>query len=219
MNEKIDDIRRDLAVLRVDLATLRVDMATVVARLKPEPSLRERLDAIISRFPDTPRPERKHDAGTLYCSFCGKCQHDVEQLVAGPGSCICDECVELCMTIVIEKRQRDRRAKWREGLAKLYERTAVRMPMEAMASMHRAEVTSLEFEQKARNVTEEIGSLAVDTLGGKFTLDQVITAGLNALDSHPPLSAELRRIRYLLVCGILRLLEDGTSRHSPKHDG
>ena len=34
---------------------------------------------------------------TLYCSFCGKSQHEVRKLIAGPTVFICDECVELCM--------------------------------------------------------------------------------------------------------------------------
>ena len=33
---------------------------------------------------------------TLYCSFCGKSQHEVRKLIAGPTVFICDECVELC---------------------------------------------------------------------------------------------------------------------------
>jgi len=37
---------------------------------------------------------------TLYCSFCGKSQHDVKKLIAGPSVYICDECVELCVDIV-----------------------------------------------------------------------------------------------------------------------
>jgi hypothetical protein len=37
---------------------------------------------------------------TLYCTFCGKSQHDVRKLIAGPSVYICDECVELCMGIV-----------------------------------------------------------------------------------------------------------------------
>jgi ATP-dependent Clp protease ATP-binding subunit ClpX len=40
---------------------------------------------------------------TLYCSFCGKSQHDVKKLISGPIVFICDECVELCMGIVREK--------------------------------------------------------------------------------------------------------------------
>jgi len=40
---------------------------------------------------------------TLYCSFCGKSQHEVRKLIAGPTVFICDECVELCMDIIREE--------------------------------------------------------------------------------------------------------------------
>lgn len=40
---------------------------------------------------------------TLYCSFCGKSQHEVRKLIAGPTVFICDECVELCMDIIKEE--------------------------------------------------------------------------------------------------------------------
>ena len=39
----------------------------------------------------------------LYCSFCGKSQHEVRKLIAGPTVFICDECVELCMDIIKEE--------------------------------------------------------------------------------------------------------------------
>ena len=39
----------------------------------------------------------------LYCSFCGKCQHEVRKLIAGPTVFICDECVELCTDIIREE--------------------------------------------------------------------------------------------------------------------
>lgn len=39
---------------------------------------------------------------TLYCSFCGKSQHDVKKLIAGPTVFICNECVPLCMDILLE---------------------------------------------------------------------------------------------------------------------
>ena len=42
---------------------------------------------------------------TLYCSFCGKSQHEVRKLIAGPTVFICDECVELCMDIIREEGQ------------------------------------------------------------------------------------------------------------------
>lgn len=44
------------------------------------------------------------DAGkVLYCSFCGKSQHEVRKLIAGPSVFICDECVELCNDIIREE--------------------------------------------------------------------------------------------------------------------
>jgi len=48
----------------------------------------------------TSGPDSKN---TLYCSFCGKSQHEVRKLIAGPTVFICDECVELCMDIIREE--------------------------------------------------------------------------------------------------------------------
>src|SRR5271169_1933792 len=42
---------------------------------------------------------------TLYCSFCGKSQHEVRKLIAGPTVFICDECVELCLDIIGEENK------------------------------------------------------------------------------------------------------------------
>ena len=42
---------------------------------------------------------------TLYCSFCGKSQHEVRKLIAGPTVFICDECVDLCQEIINEESQ------------------------------------------------------------------------------------------------------------------
>ena len=44
---------------------------------------------------------------TLYCSFCGKSQHEVKKLIAGPTVFICDECVELCMDIIKEEHKQN----------------------------------------------------------------------------------------------------------------
>ena len=46
---------------------------------------------------------RKNNKNILYCSFCGKSQHEVKKLIAGPTVFICDECVELCMDIIKEE--------------------------------------------------------------------------------------------------------------------
>ena len=53
----------------------------------------------------------KQDAGKLlYCSFCGKSQHEVRKLIAGPSVFICDECVDLCNDIIREEMQDANRA-------------------------------------------------------------------------------------------------------------
>ena len=50
------------------------------------------------------RQGRTTDSGKiLYCSFCGKSQHEVRKLIAGPSVFICDECVELCNDIIREE--------------------------------------------------------------------------------------------------------------------
>ena len=46
----------------------------------------------------------KNNKNILYCSFCGKSQHEVKKLIAGPTVFICDECVELCMDIKEENK-------------------------------------------------------------------------------------------------------------------
>jgi ATP-dependent Clp protease ATP-binding subunit ClpX len=59
----------------------------------------------------------KHDEGKLlYCSFCGKSQHEVRKLIAGPSVFVCDECVELCNDII------------REELEEKQERTRDKLP-------------------------------------------------------------------------------------------
>ena len=47
-------------------------------------------------------PDKKSSSGEklLYCSFCGKSQHEVKKLIAGPSVFICDECIDLCNDII-----------------------------------------------------------------------------------------------------------------------
>jgi ATP-dependent Clp protease ATP-binding subunit ClpX len=47
----------------------------------------------------------KDSKSSLYCSFCGKSQHEVRKLIAGPTVFICDECVELCKDIIHEENK------------------------------------------------------------------------------------------------------------------
>ena len=65
---------------------------------------------------------------TLYCSFCGKSQHEVRKLIAGPTVFICDECVGLCMDIIREEQQ--------ETSANSGERTGVPTPQEIMDTLN-----------------------------------------------------------------------------------
>jgi len=51
--------------------------------------------------------ENNSGDNTLYCSFCGKSQHDVKKLIAGPTVFICDECIELCNEIIVEELSGD----------------------------------------------------------------------------------------------------------------
>ena len=44
----------------------------------------------------------------LYCSFCGKSQHEVRKLIAGPSVFICDECIELCNDIIAEEWEEEK---------------------------------------------------------------------------------------------------------------
>ena len=57
----------------------------------------------------------KNNKNILYCSFCGKSQHEVKKLIAGPTVFICDECVELCMDIIKEENK-DTFVKNQEGV-------------------------------------------------------------------------------------------------------
>jgi ATP-dependent Clp protease ATP-binding subunit ClpX len=52
----------------------------------------------------------------LYCSFCGKSQHEVKKLIAGPNVFICDECIDLCTDIITEEISKMPEADLREGL-------------------------------------------------------------------------------------------------------
>ena len=61
-------------------------------------------------------PDKKGTSSekTLYCSFCGKSQHEVKKLIAGPSVFICDECIDLCNDIIRDELPPDA-ATLREG--------------------------------------------------------------------------------------------------------
>src|SRR5210317_716682 len=54
---------------------------------------------------DTTDQSSDNNGKVLYCSFCGKSQHEVRKLIAGPSVFICDECVDLCNDIIREEIQ------------------------------------------------------------------------------------------------------------------
>lgn len=68
---------------------------------------------------------------TLYCSFCGKSQHQVRKLIAGPTVFICDGCTLLCVDIIAEDVGFDRKS-LNEVIAKL------RAEIKAVVKMHRS---------------------------------------------------------------------------------
>ncbi|MDZ4255591.1 MAG: ClpX C4-type zinc finger protein, partial [Sulfuritalea sp.] len=55
--------------------------------------------------------EKSSGEKLLYCSFCGKSQHEVRKLIAGPSVFICDECIELCNDIIREESTTDKGGK------------------------------------------------------------------------------------------------------------
>ena len=66
---------------------------------------------------DENRGRTGDDGKLLYCSFCGKSQHEVRKLIAGPSVFVCDECVELCNDIIREELE-DKADRAREKLPK-----------------------------------------------------------------------------------------------------
>ena len=52
--------------------------------------------------------DKKDKSFPDYCSFCGKSQHEVSNLIAGPTVFICDECVDLCVDIIKEENKNEK---------------------------------------------------------------------------------------------------------------
>ncbi|MEN9704716.1 MAG: hypothetical protein RLZZ393_595, partial [Pseudomonadota bacterium] len=69
---------------------------------------------------DDTRAKTTDDGKLLYCSFCGKSQHEVRKLIAGPSVFVCDECVELCNDIIREELE-DKTEQSRDKLPKPHE--------------------------------------------------------------------------------------------------
>jgi hypothetical protein len=73
-------------------------LAAKIEAAKPRPVDAPALSPAGAQSPSDPAAPRP-----LHCSFCGKSQHDVRKLIAGPAVFICDECVELCVDIAREE--------------------------------------------------------------------------------------------------------------------
>ena len=65
---------------------------------------------------DTTDQNSENNGKVLYCSFCGKSQHEVRKLIAGPSVFICDECVDLCNDIIQEEIQESDDGESSDGL-------------------------------------------------------------------------------------------------------
>src|SRR6187397_2193257 len=73
----------------------------------------------------------RHDDGKLlYCSFCGKSQHEVRKLIAGPSVYVCDECVALCNDIINEEVREDKTPSTSEVLPRLPAPTEIRKTLD-----------------------------------------------------------------------------------------
>ena len=71
----------------------------------------------------------------LYCSFCGKSQHEVRKLIAGPSVFICDECVELCNDIIREELE-EKAQSARSSLPKPREILTLRQRLNEILARH-----------------------------------------------------------------------------------
>ena len=91
---------------------------------------------------------------TLYCSFCGKSQHEVRKLIAGPTVFICDECVELCMDIIREENK--------SSLVK--SRDGIPTPKEIRKVFNkRIDINGVyDFEQKSLSISRAKGKTTIE---------------------------------------------------------
>jgi ATP-dependent Clp protease ATP-binding subunit ClpX len=114
---------------------------------------------------------------TLYCSFCGKSQHEVRKLIAGPTVFICDECVELCMDIIGEENKSSL-VKSRDGIPTPKE---IRKVQQALLKIMEGTIASVPPQGGRKHPQQEF--LQVDTTnilfvcGGAFNgLEKIISA-------------------------------------------
>lgn len=83
-------------------------LAKTPATKKPAKSAPQNPDIDLSGVTSAPSNAKKQPAAsnkTLYCSFCGKSQHEIRKLIAGPTVFICDECSQVCQEILVEEER------------------------------------------------------------------------------------------------------------------
>ncbi len=98
----LEENRRNLVNVKGLLVKYRVEKAkalsAAIERRLADQEKGERASAIKRKR--SKGRSRSAEKNTLYCSFCGKSQHEVKKLIAGPTVFICDECTTLCMAII-----------------------------------------------------------------------------------------------------------------------
>ena len=93
--------------------------------------------------------EVNQESGTCYCSFCGKSQHEVKTLIAGPAVFICGDCIDLCSEIVEKKTDHPDPAIKRAREIKLEELTQLRADVAQLRN------GLARIEQKINGMVEE----------------------------------------------------------------
>src|SRR5882724_5387162 len=74
--------------------------------------------------------QRGNGGKVFHCSFCGKSQHEVRKLIAGPSVYVCDECVSLCNDIINEEAREDKSVASTDNLPRLPAPTEIRKTLD-----------------------------------------------------------------------------------------
>ena len=129
LKNDLDELQNQVA-LRVSQLEDRLSLLEIVIEGKnhfdsatvseDEPSKKSSAkDTVFGETSSSQKPSERIEDKLLYCSFCGKSQHEVHKLIAGPSVFICNDCVELCDEIIVEEDQQ-------EGLSKKPEKAPMR---------------------------------------------------------------------------------------------
>ena len=129
LKNDLDELQNQVA-LRVSQLEDRLSLLEIVIEGKnhfdsatvseDEPSKKSSAkDTVFGETSSSQKPSERIEDKLLYCSFCGKSQHEVHKLITGPSVFICNDCVELCDEIIVEEDQQ-------EGLSKKPEKAPMR---------------------------------------------------------------------------------------------